>query len=49
MADDATTSSFLPVALIQDEKFQENSIDVNVSQRSCKEESIKRVVHTRVV
>jgi hypothetical protein len=30
MADDATTFSFLPVMLVQDEKLKETSIDVNV-------------------
>ncbi len=49
MVDDATTSSFLPVMPIQDEKLEEAPIDMNVSQRLLKEELIGKVVHIQVV
>jgi hypothetical protein len=34
------------VTLIEDEKFEETSFDVNVSQWLCEKKSSKKVVHT---
>jgi hypothetical protein len=48
MADDATTPSNPPVSLVEKEKLEEASLDVNVSQRSREEEPFRRVVRTRV-
>ncbi len=53
MANDVTTPSNPQVAPIKKEKLKEASLDetlldMNVSQRSCKEEPLKRVVHTQV-
>jgi hypothetical protein len=48
MADDDTTPSNPPIALIQQEEFEEASLDLNVSQRPREEEPPKRVVRTRV-
>ncbi len=48
MADDVATSSDPLVALIEKEKLEEVSLDVNVSQRSCEEEPARRMVRTRV-
>jgi hypothetical protein len=48
MADDVTMPSNLPVALIEEEKLKEASLDVNVSQRSHEEEPSKIVVRTRI-
>ncbi len=48
MANDSTMPSNPPVALVEEEKLEEASLDVNVSQRSRKEESFKKVVCTRV-
>jgi hypothetical protein len=49
MADDTIMSSSLSVALIQDEKLEKTSIDMNVSQWPCERKLIKKVVCTRVV
>ncbi len=46
MADDVATPSDPPVAPIEKEELEEASLDVNVSQRSCEEESSRRMVHT---
>jgi hypothetical protein len=46
MANDAITSSSLPIVPIQDEKLEEALIKVNVSQQPHEEELIGRVVCT---
>jgi hypothetical protein len=46
MADDVIMPSNPPVAPIEEEKFEEAPLDVNVSQRSCEEEPSSIVVHT---
>jgi hypothetical protein len=48
MANDVITSSNHLVALVWNEKFEKTLIDVNVSQWSCKEELIGKVVHIRM-
>jgi len=48
MTDDVVTPSNLPVSLVEKEKLEEASFDVNVSQRSCEKEPLRRVVCTRV-
>ncbi len=48
MADDVTMPSNPLVAPIEEEKLEKTLLDVNVSQRSCEEESSRRVVRTRV-
>ncbi len=48
MADDAVTPSNPVVTPIEEEEFEETSLDVNVSQRSCEEEPFQRVVRTQV-
>ncbi len=48
MADDVVTPSNPPVSLVEKEKLEEASLDVNVSQRSREEEPFRRVVRTRV-
>ncbi len=48
MADDDATPSIPPVAPIQQEKLEEASLDLDVSQRPREEEPPKRVVRTRV-
>jgi hypothetical protein len=48
MADDVTTPSDLPVSPIEKEKFEEALLDVNVSQRSRKEKSSRKMVRTQV-
>ncbi len=48
MADDDATPSNPPVAPVQQEKLEEASLDLNVSQRSHEEEPPRRVVRTRV-
>jgi hypothetical protein len=53
MADDVATPSNVPVAPVDKEEleevpFDEVALEVNVSQRSRKEEPSKRVVRTRV-
>jgi len=48
MADDDATPSNLPVAFVQQEELKEAPLDLNVFQRSCEEESPRRVVRTRV-
>jgi hypothetical protein len=53
MADDVATPSNVPVAPVDEEEFEEVplnevALEVNVSQRSRKEEPSRRVVHTRV-
>jgi hypothetical protein len=48
MADHVATPSNPLVTLIEEEKLEETSFDVNISQRSCEEKSSKRVVHTQV-
>jgi hypothetical protein len=44
MADDVTTPLNPPIALIEKEKLKEALLDMNVSQRSRKEEPSTRVV-----
>jgi hypothetical protein len=46
MADDVATPSDPPVAPIEKEELEEASLDVNVFQRSCEEESSRRMVRT---
>jgi hypothetical protein len=48
MADDVARPSNPLVSLVEKEKLEEAPLDVNVSQRSCKEESSKRVVRTQI-
>jgi len=48
MADDVATPSNPSVALVEQEKLEEVSLEVNVSQLSREKESSKRVVRTRV-
>ncbi len=48
MADDVAMPSNLPVAPVVQEKLEEMTLDVNVSQRPCEEESSRRVVHTQI-
>jgi hypothetical protein len=48
MVDDVVTPSNLPVALVEQEEFEKAPLDVNVSQWPRKEESFRRVVHTRI-
>jgi len=48
MANDVVTPSNPAVSLIEKEELEEASLDVNVSQRSRKEESSRRMVRTRV-
>jgi hypothetical protein len=46
MADDVVTPSNPPVAPIEEEKLEETSLDVNVSQRSREEEPSRRAMRT---
>jgi hypothetical protein len=46
MADDVATPSNPPVSLVEKEELEEAPLDVNVSQRSCEEESSRRMVRT---
>jgi hypothetical protein len=46
MVNDVATPSNLLVSLIEKEEFEKTPLDVNVSQRSCKEEPSRRVVRT---
>ncbi len=48
MADDVGTPSNPSVSLVKKEKLEETSLDVNVSQWSCEEESSRRVVRTQI-
>jgi len=48
MADDIATPSNPLVALVEQEKLEEISLEVNVSQLPREKESSKRVVRTRV-
>jgi len=48
MADNDATPSIPPVALVQQEEFEEAPLDLNVFQRPREEEPPKRVVRTRV-
>jgi hypothetical protein len=48
MADDVATPSNPPIAPVEQEEFEEASLDVNVFQRPHEEEPSRRVVHTRV-
>jgi len=48
MADDVVTPSNPPVSLVEKEELEEASLDVNVSQRSCKKKPLRRVVRTPV-
>jgi hypothetical protein len=48
MADDVATPSNPPVAPMEQEKLEEEPLDVNVSQRPREEKLSKRVVRTRV-
>jgi hypothetical protein len=44
MADDVATPSNPSVAPVEQEELEEASLDVNVSQRPCEEESSKQVM-----
>jgi hypothetical protein len=46
MVDDVAMPSNPPVSLVEKEELKEASFDMNVSQRSCEEESSRRVVCT---
>ncbi len=48
MADDVAMPSNLLVSLVEKKELEEVALDVNVSQRSHKEESSRKVVRTRV-
>jgi hypothetical protein len=48
MTNDVATPSNPPVSLVEKEKLEEASLDVNVSQRSREEEPSKRMMRTRV-
>jgi hypothetical protein len=48
MADDVITPSNPLVSLVENEELEETLFDVNVSQRSCKEEPSRKIVRTRV-
>jgi len=48
MANDVVTPSNPPVLVIEKEEVEEASVNINVSQRSHKEEPSRRVVRTRV-
>jgi hypothetical protein len=48
MVDDVVTPSNSPVSPIEKEKLEEAPLDVNVFQRSCKEEPFIRVMHTQI-
>ncbi len=48
MADDVVMPLDLPVAPIEKEEFEEAPLDVNVFQRSRKEEPSKKMVRTRI-
>ncbi len=48
MADDVDTPLNPLVAPVEQEEFEEASLDVNVSQRPYEEEPSKRMVRTRV-
>jgi len=46
MADDVPTPLDPPVALVEKEELKKTPLDMNVSQRSCKEEPFRRMVRT---
>jgi sporulation-control protein spo0M len=48
MADDVVMPSNPLVALVENEKLEETSLDVNISQRPHDKESFERMVCTRV-
>ncbi len=48
MADDVATPSNPPVALIEQEEFEETPFDVIVSQQPRKEKPPRQVVRTRI-
>jgi hypothetical protein len=48
MPDDVATPSNLPVSPVEKEELEEAPLDMNVSHRSCEEESSRRVVRTQV-
>jgi hypothetical protein len=48
MVDDVATPLNPPVTPVEQEELEETLLDMNVFQRPCKEESSRRVVHTRV-
>ncbi len=48
MANDVITPSNPPIALVEKEELEETLLDVNVFQRSCEEESFRRVVRTQI-
>jgi len=48
MVDDVITPSNPLISLVEKGELEETSLDMNVSQWSCKEEPSQRVVHTRV-
>jgi hypothetical protein len=49
MLDDVATPSNPLVTLVEEEKFEETSLNMNVFQRSHKKKSSKRVVHTQSI
>ncbi len=48
MADDVITPLNPLIAPVEEEKFEETLLDVNVSQRLCDEEPFERMVHTQI-
>jgi hypothetical protein len=48
MVNDVTTPSNPQVTLVEQEEFEEASLDVNVSQRPREEEPSKQVVRTQI-
>jgi hypothetical protein len=48
MADDVAMPSNPPISLVKKEKLKEAPLDMNVSQRSRKEEPFRKVVCTRI-
>jgi hypothetical protein len=46
MVDDVATPLNPPVALVEQEEFEEVPLDVNIFQRPCEEEPSRRVVRT---
>jgi hypothetical protein len=49
MTDDVVTLSNPPFVPVEEEKFEEASLDMNLSQRSCDEDPFQRVVRTQVI
>jgi hypothetical protein len=48
MADDVTTPSNLPIALVEQKELEETPFDMNVSQWPCKEELSRKMMRIRV-